>query len=610
MTDQPLQVTQNKPWLKFYDQGVPATLSYPAATLDGLLADAVRTYPNHTATRFVLRYVLGERVMIGGTLTYTQLDAAVNRFAAALQALGIQRGDRVAIMLPNSPHFVIAFFAVVRLGAIVVNTNPTYTPHELKHQLEDSSAETIVLLNLFYPRLQEIIGQTSVKRVIVTHVFDMLPFPSKQLVRASQRREHDYVDVTPGDGVYFFETLVKAARRVSAPQAKPEDVALFQYTGGTTGLPKAAMLTHRNLVCNTFQTHAWNATLLSGQEKMMSAIPFFHVYGMTVCMLLGLATGCELIIVPSPRPIDNVMRVIDHERATMFPGVPAMYIGVVNNPKAQTFDLRSVKVCISGSSALPREVQHRFSALTGGKLVEGYGLTEASPVTHCNPIQGDNREGSIGLPYPDTEAKLVDLATGAPLPGDGAANTIGELCVRGPQVMKGYWQRPDETARTVDAEGWLYTGDVARMDPDGYFYIVDRKKDMVNVGGLKVLPRDVEEVLFLHPAVQEAAVIGVPHPTRGDDTLMAFIVLRAGAHATSDELKAYCKRELAPYKVPRVIEFRGDLPKSQVGKVLRRVLMEEQMAKQAAAVQEHDQSHGQAVGLPVEHSVAPHSERA
>jgi long-chain acyl-CoA synthetase len=575
--------TMERPWLKFYDKGVPATLTYPSATLDQLLAESVRKYPDKIATRFVLRYILGERVMIGGTLTYAQLNTQVERFAAALQSLGVKRGDRVAIMLPNSPHFVIAFFAAARLGAIVVNTNPTYTPRELKHQLEDSGAETIVLLNLFYARLKEIAAQTHIKNTIVAHVFDKLPFPSKQLVRARQRKEADWVAVEPGNGVHLFETLLKTTAPTPSPQAQPDDVALFQYTGGTTGVPKAAMLTHRNLVSNTVQVKTWLSSGVEAGEKVMAAIPFFHVYGMTVCMLYGVAMAAELVIVPNPRPIENVMNIISKERCTIYPGVPAMYIGIVNNANVAKYDLKSVKACISGSSALPLEVQQRFNAITGGRLVEGFGLTEASPVTHCNPEFNENRAGSIGLPFPDTDAKLIDLSTNADLPVDGDPNTIGELCIRGPQVMKGYWQRPDETANTIDQDGWLHTGDVARMDADGYFYIVDRKKDMINVGGLKVLPRDVEEVLFAHPCIQEATVIGVPHPTRGDDTLMAFIVLRQGMDVSADDLKKYCSKELAAFKVPRVIEFRTELPKTQVGKVLRRVLMEEQKAKQSAS---------------------------
>ncbi|MFN4293894.1 MAG: long-chain-fatty-acid--CoA ligase [Thermoflexales bacterium] len=572
-----------KPWLAHYDRGVPATLSYPEATLNDLLADALRKYPDHPATRFALRYILGGRVMVGGVLTYSQLGALVERFAAALHKLGVRRGDRVALMLPNSPHFIIAFFAAMRLGAIVVNTNPTYTARELKQQLTDSGAQAIILLSLFYPRLKEVRAETAVEHVIVAHIYDTLPFPFKQLVRSRQRREHDWVDVAGEPDARLFSDLLATADSAPAPAAQPDDVALFQYTGGTTGVPKAAMLTHRNLVCNTTQVRAWLTSGVEGGEKVMAAIPFFHVYGMTVCMLYGVAMAAELVIVPNPRPIENVMRIISKERCTIYPGVPAMYIGIVNNPNVGRYDLKSVKACISGSAPLPVEIQKRFNAITGGRLVEGYGLTEASPVTHCNPEFNENRAGSIGLPFPDTEAKLVDLVTGADLPMDGNLEMIGELCVRGPQVMKGYWNRPDETARAIDADGWLHTGDIARMDADGYFYIVDRKKDMINVGGLKVLPRDVEEVLFTHPAVLEAAVVGVPHPARGDDTLTAFVVLKPEASVTADALKEFCRQHLAPYKIPRVIEFRKELPKTQVGKVLRRVLVEEARERREVA---------------------------
>jgi long-chain acyl-CoA synthetase len=571
-----------KPWLAHYENSVSASLHYPDITLHEMFAQTVKQQSEHIATRLVLRYLLGGRLTAGGVLNYRQLNDLVERFAAALAGLGVKKGDRVAIMLPNSPHFIIAFFAAARIGAIVVNTNPTYTARELKAQLDDSGAETIVLLNLFHGRMKEIAGQTKVRNTIVAFVDDTLAFPFKQLVRSSQKKESDWQDVQAGDGVHLFGELLKHAPNAPAVPISPNDVALFQYTGGTTGIPKAAMLTHRNLVVNTLQVKAWVTDGIEGGEKVMCAIPFFHVYGMTVAMLYGIAMGAELVIVPNPRPIENVMRVIAHERCTIYPGVPAMYIGIVNHPNVAQYDLKSVKACISGSAALPLEVQQRFNAITGGKLVEGYGLTEASPVTHCNPELGENRAGSIGLPFPDTEARLIDLSTGADLPMDGSPENIGELCVRGPQVMKGYWQQPDETAKTIDAEGWLHTGDVARMDDAGYFYIVDRKKDMINVSGMKVLPRDVEEVLFAHSAVQEASVIGVPHPTRGDDTLTAFIVLKEGRQATVDELKEYCKKNLAPFKVPRVIEFRKELPKTQVGKVLRRVLMDEQKAKQAA----------------------------
>ncbi len=572
-----------KIWLSYYEPGVPKTLTYPDITLNDMLSNSAKTYADHTATNFVLRYLLGGRFAVGGKLTYRQLNEKVDRMATALYQLGVRKGDRVAIMLPNSPHYIITFFACVRLGAIVVNTNPTYTGRELQHQLHDSGAETIVLLNIFWPRLREVRAETPVKRVIVAHIFDTLGFPSNLLVKSAQKKTPEWVDVMPEQDIFFFQHLLeKYGPTPPKVNLSPNDVALFQYTGGTTGLPKAAMLTHRNLVANTLQVAAWLSRGEPGAEKMMAAIPFFHVYGMTVAMLYSIHLGAEIVIVPSPRPIDNVMNVIQRERCTLFPGVPAMYIGIINHPKVNEYDLRSVKACISGSAPLPIEVQEKFGQLTGGRLVEGFGMTEASPVTHCNPVFGERRAGSIGIPLPDTEAKVVDLDTGLEIePGSEAT---GELCVRGPQVMKGYWQRPEETAQTIDTDGWLHTGDIARVDKDGYFYIVDRKKDMINVGGLKVLPRDVEEVLFMHPKVMEAVVVGIPHPQRGDDTVKAFIVPKPGENPTAEEIKEFCKLHLAPYKVPREVEFRSELPKTLVGKVLRRVLVEEEKAKQKAAM--------------------------
>ncbi len=571
----------NKPWLKFYEKGVPQSLTYPDVPLDTLLTETARKYPSNTATNFVLKYILGGRVTIGGKLTYTRLNDLVNRFATALYQLGVRKGDRIGLMLPNSPHFVITFFAAMRLGAVVVNINPTYTSRELKHQLEDSGAETIVLLNLFWPRLREIQGETPIKRVIVAHVFDTLPFPSNFLVKSSQRKEKEWVEVHPEHDIFFFQHLLnKYGPTPPKVDVSPDEVALFQYTGGTTGLPKAAMLTHRNLIANIIQVTAWLTDGKPGQEKMMGAIPFFHVYGMTICMLYSVYMGAEIVIVPNPRPIDNVMNIIQKERCSLFPGVPAMYIGIVNHPKVQEYDLKSVRACISGSAPLPMEIQERFGKLTGGRLVEGFGLTEAAPVTHCNPVQGSRKAGSIGIPFPDVEAKIIDLETGAEIPP--GSDTQGELCVRGPQVMKGYWKRPEETANTIDSEGWLHTGDICKVDSDGYFYIVDRKKDMINASGFKVLPRDVEEVLFMHPKVLEAVVVGIPNPSRGDDTVKAYVVLKPGEQSTGEEIREFCKLHLAPYKVPRDVEFRTELPKTMVGKVLRRVLLDEEKAKMAA----------------------------
>jgi len=569
----------NAAWFNHYEPNVPHTLTYPDVPLQHFLEEAARRYPDKPATKLVLKYLLGGRLTVGGSLSYRQLNTHADRFAAALVDMGVKPGDRIAVMLPNSPQFVIAFYGALKAGAVVVNVNPTYTPHELQHQLTDAGAETIVLLNLFYNRLSEVQARTPVKRVIVTHIFDLLPFPSKQLVRGAQQKEAEWVAVQPSANVHLFETLLaNAGTRPPQVTVKPDDVALFQYTGGTTGTPKAAMLTHKNLVANTLQVVAFLPSAEPGKEKVMAAIPFFHVYGMTVGMNFAIYLGGEIVIVPNPRPIDNVMRIIDKERTTIFPGVPTMYIGIINHPDVSKTNLRSIKACISGSAPLPIEVQEQFGELTGGRLVEGYGLTETAPVTHCNPVYGERRSGSIGLPLPDIEARIIDPDTGLSVPW--GSDQAGELLVRGPNIMKGYWNRPEDTAACIDEDGWLHTGDIARMDEDGYFYIVDRKKDMIIASGYKVLPREVEEVLFSHPQVLEAAVAGVPDSYRGE-TVKAFIVLKPGAEVTVDEIVAFCREQLAPYKVPRQVEFRQELPKTQVGKVLRRVLVEEHKKAQA-----------------------------
>jgi long-chain acyl-CoA synthetase len=571
-----------KPWLSSYEKGIPATVTYPEHTLNDLFQATVRSYPEKTATNFVLKYMLGGRFTVGGRLSYQKLNELVDRMATALYQLGVRKGDRVAMMLPNSPHYIITFFAAMRIGAIIVNINPTYTARELQHQLSDAGAETIVMLNLFWPRLREVRSETPVKRVIVAHVFDTLGFPSNFLVKMAQKKTPEWVDVHPEQDIFFFAHLLeKYGPTPPKVNLSPNDTALLQYTGGTTGLPKAAMLSHRNLIVNTLQINAWLPSAILGGEKMMAAIPFFHVYGMTVAMIYGLYLGAEIIIVPNPRPIDNVMTIMQKERATIYPGVPAMYIGIINHKDVASYDLRSIRACLSGSAPLPMDVQEKFGELTGGRLVEAFGMTELSPAAHANPVFGRRKAGSIGIPLPDTEAKIVDLETGADLPFDGESQ--GELCVRGPQVMQGYWKRPEETAATIDPDGWLHTGDICKVDPDGYFYIVDRKKDMIIASGFKVLPRDVEEVLFMHPKVMEAVVVGIPNPKRGDDTVKAYIVPKPGATPTTEEIQEFCKLHLAHYKIPREVELRDELPKTMVGKVLRRVLVEEEKAKQKAA---------------------------
>ena len=566
-----------KPWLAHYDQGVPASIVYPRIPLFQMLADSARKHPDRPALKLVMRY-LGP-FALGGELTYAQLFDQVNRCAAALHALGVRKGDRVALMVPNLPQFVISFYAAARLGAIIVNTNPTYTGREMAQQFADAGAETVILLSPYVQKLKEVQAQTAIRRVIYTDVTDYATPLTRVLAQRTLRAHGLMADVSAAEGIYRFRPLLDAHPEAPPDVAiDPDETALFQYTGGTTGVPKAAMLSHYNLVVNTIQVARWLRDLEEGKERVIGAIPFFHVYGMTVAMGLAIYSAAQLIIIPNPRPIDGVMKAIHKERVTLFPGVPAMYIGIINHRDVGKYNLRSVKACISGSAPLPMEVQLKFGEITGGRLVEGYGLTEAAPVTHCNPIYGVRKAGSIGIPFPDVEAKVMDYEKLVEKP----VGEEGELWVKGPQVMKGYWRRPDETAKAITPDGWLRTGDIARVDEDGYFYIVDRLKDMINVGGLKVIPREVEEVLFQHPKVQEAVAVGVPDPVRGE-TVKAYVVLKPGEAATVEEITSWCFERLAPFKVPRQIEFRSELPKTMVGKVLRRVLVEEEKRKQAGA---------------------------
>ncbi len=524
-----------------------------------------------------LRFFLDARLP-APTLTYRQLQDQTLRFATALFQLGVRKGDRVALMLPNCPQLVVAFYGALRIGAIPVNTNPMYVSREMREQFEDSGCETVVLLDQFYPRLKEIHAATRVRRVIVADVAETLPWHARLLVRIAQRRKGERVRVPAETDTYSFRDLVRSYPNTPpGANLKPEDVALLQYTGGTTGTPKAAMLTHRNLVANSEQARAWFPRARDGQEIFLGAIPFFHVYGLTSVLLFGVRVGAEIVIIPRPRPVDIVLEAIQRFRVTLFPGVPTLYAAINEHPRVADYDLRSGALCVSGAAPLPREVSERFEALTGGRLVEGYGLTETSPLTHCTPLFGQRRAGSIGLPFPDTEARVVDMTSGEPV----APGEEGELEVRGPQVMLGYWGRPEETAE-VFHEGWLRTGDVARMDPDGFFHVVDRRKDMIDAAGFKVLPREVEEVLFMHPKVREAVVAGVPDAYRGE-TVKGFVVLKPGETATEEEIVDFCRLHLAPFKVPRKVEFRSELPKSMVGKYLRRVLVEEERAAKVSA---------------------------
>ena len=576
-----MTIYEEKPWIQKYEPGVPESIEYNGQLTHEMLDASAQTYGNQVATRLLLAYLpLG--ITVQAKQTYTELKDSVDRFAFALRRIGLQQGDRIAIMLPNTPQQVITFFGALKAGCVIVNTNPTYTPRELGHLLEDSGATAIVILSGFYERVAQARENTDLKHIIVTDVPDPLGFPFNKLVEKKVRASGMMTDVPDSPGIWAFDNLIEtSAPNPPSIDISPDDVVIFQYTGGTTGSPKAAMLTHRNLMSNVQQIEAWYRDLEYGGERMLGAIPFFHVYGMTVAMLFSMYTGAELIVTPDPRQTDLVLEILQREKVTMYPGIPTMYTAIVNHPKVDEADLRSIKACLSGGMSLPVEIQRRFEEITGGKLVEGYGLTETSPVACANPINGLRKEGSIGFPVPSTEVAIVGLQPNE----DGEFETVdageeGELIIRGPQVMKGYWKRPEETATAINEEGWLHTGDIARMDEDGCTYIVDRKKDLIIASGYNIVPREVEEVLYMHESVLEATVAGVPDAIRGE-TVKAYIVLKAGQKSTQEEITAFCRENLAPYKVPRLVEFRDELPKSQVGKILRRVLVEEEKRKMA-----------------------------
>ena len=569
-----------KPWLAHYEEGVPAEVEIPDYPVTQNLINAAEKYPNNTALIFGnVVEPLGDALM-DAKMNYRRLLDLSYRFAAALQQLGVKKGDRVAIYLPNCPQFVIAYYATLMAGGIVVPCNPQYVAREMKHQLNDSGAETIITLSLMYPLIKQIRAETPLKQVIVTNIKEYFPGLLKFLFTlAVEKKEGHYQDISGDANTYWFQdVLAGAPARPSPVEIDIEDTAVLMYTGGTTGLSKGAQLTHRNVQANAVQTRAWLPHLVEGKEIILTSLPLFHSYGMTTCMNLGILTGSALLLIVDPRVLTHILKSINKHHPTLYPGVPALYVSLINHPDISKYDISSIKACISGAAPLPVEVQQKFQELTGGRLVEGYGLSEASPVTHANPIYGENRVGTIGLPFPSTEAKIVDTETGRQElpPGE-----IGELVVRGPQVMKGYWQMPTETANAL-RDGWLYTGDIARMDEDGYFQIVDRKKDMIlGAGGFNIYPREVEEALYQHPKVKECAVVGVQVSLEKGERVKAFIVLKEGETATEEEIIEFCRRNLAPYKVPKFVEFRDELPKTMVGKILRRVLAEEEKKKLA-----------------------------
>ena len=553
----------SKPWLKSYDKGVPAKINYEEICMPDILERSAAKNANSMALNFQ-----------GFTVSYKTLKEMVDRFATCLTDFGIKKGDSVAIILPNMIPCVVAYYATLKLGAIVVLNNPTYTDRELEHQLKDSGSKILITIDLLANRMIDLRPKTVVKQIIYTTLGDYLPFPKNILFPLVAKKKKLAADVKPANDVYKWKECV-AKYQPTPPKVALNftDTAMYQYTGGTTGVSKGVILTHANLSKQVQQLNAWFPMFASGDGISLGALPIFHVFGMTCVMNLSILKGWGDILIPRPQP-EPLLEAIRKYRPTFAPLVPTMYIGMLSHPDLKKTDMKSIQGCFSGSAPLPVEVIHEFEKVTGSVIVEGFGMTETTPVTHTNPFGGVRKIGSIGLPISDTECRIVDLDTGEK---NMPVGEPGELIIRGPQVTKGYLDKPEETTNLL-RNGWCYTGDIATMDEDGYFYIVDRKKDMIITGGFNVYPRDIDEVYYEHPKVLEACTIGIPDPKRGEN-IKVFIVLKEGEKATAAELLEYAKTKLATYKLPSEIEFRKELPKTTVGKILRKELRAEELAK-------------------------------
>ncbi|MBI9109791.1 long-chain fatty acid--CoA ligase [Maridesulfovibrio ferrireducens] len=554
----------NRPWLDHYDPEVPKSLDFNNCPLFDYLDRTAEKWPKRKAIEFQ-----------NWSITYEKLKNAAEVMAANLRKNGIKTGDRVALMLPNTPQMIISYWAVLKAGAVVTLTNPLYMETEIIHQINDSGAQIIITLDMLWPKLQKLRDKLPVRKYYITRISDALKFPLKQLYNLKSLKNHNTPKVPyNGSSILKWKTLLEGKETYSAPNIRPlEDTALLQYTGGTTGLSKGCNVTHANLGANIQQFHAMLHKLGQQQEVVLGILPYFHIYGLTVCLNFSTSLGATMVPFPRYVPLD-VLKAMHKLKPTLFPGAPSLYISLLQQKELAKFDIASIKYCLSGSSPMPVEAIQQFNSVFGSTIVEGYGLTEASPVTHLNPLDGTKKAGSIGVPLPGTDAAIVDMEVGSlHLP----PGKMGELIVRGPQVMKGYYNKPDETAGAL-RNGWLYTGDIAYMDEEGYFYIVDRKKDMIISSGYNIYPREVDEILYEHPKIQEAVTVGLPHKTRGE-VIKVYIVLKEGQSMDRTEVIGYCREKLAGYKVPRKVEFRKELPKTMVGKVLRRALREEEAQK-------------------------------
>jgi len=555
-----------RPWLGHYDEGVPQTIEYPEITLFELLERSANEFPDTTCTIFK-----------GARISYQEMDSICDRLAAGLSEIGVKKGDRVGIYMPNTPQFIMAYFAVLKVGAIVVATNPLYSEREVAHQVNDAGIEVMIVMSNYYNLVKKIQMDTPIKTVVVTNIKETLP-PILAFLFGLTREKKGGFRVELAQGDLWMKDLIDQHKPEDRPlvEVSPDDIALFQYSGGTTGIPKGAIALHRNLVANSLEIKSWVPNTTMGQEVVMMAIPLFHVYGMVAGMCFAIASAASMVMIPNPRDIKDVLESLQKYKVRLYPGVPAMYNAInINQDVADgKYNLESIYACISGSAPLMMETKHKFEALTGGKLVEGYGLSEAPTASHCNPIEGENKPGSIGIPLPDIDARIISLEDEETVLPTGE---IGELVIKGPLVFKGYHKMPTETANAL-RDGWLYTGDIARMDEDGYFYIVDRKKKLIKPSGYQVWPRDVEVVIAENPKVHEVSVAGIPDAYRVE-TVAAWVVLKPGEEASVEELKDFCRDKLAKFKIPTYIEFRDELPKTTVGKILRRELVQQYTSK-------------------------------